>query len=100
MCGPIIGPVLAFVIVFNVMQNFADETGPFSKETAIFWATGIFMGSVCLAIGWTLLKGRTTAAHADHHGRRRDDLRRPDAVAAGRDIRLHQADHHQRCCSR
>ena len=35
-----IGPVLAFVIVFNVMQNFADETGPFSKETAIFWATG------------------------------------------------------------
>ena len=31
-----IGPVLAFVIVFNVMQNFADETGPFSKETATF----------------------------------------------------------------
>ena len=30
-----IGPVLAFVIVFNVMQNFADETGPFSKETEI-----------------------------------------------------------------
>ena len=53
-----IGPVLAFVIVFNVMQNFADETGPFSKETAIFWATGVFMVSVCLAIGWTLFKGR------------------------------------------
>ena len=53
-----IGPVLAFVIVFNVMQNFADETGPFSKETAIFWATGVFMASVAAAIGWTLLKGR------------------------------------------
>jgi intracellular septation protein len=53
-----IGPVLAFVIVFNMMQNFADETGPFSKETAIFWATGVFMGSVALAIGYTLLKGR------------------------------------------
>lgn len=53
-----IGPVLAFVIVFNIMQNFADETGPFSKETAIFWATGVFMGSVALAIGYTLLKGR------------------------------------------
>lgn len=53
-----IGPVLAFVIVFNVMQNFTDETGPFSKETAIFWATGIFMVSVALAIGWTLFKGR------------------------------------------
>jgi intracellular septation protein len=53
-----IGPVLAFVIVFNVMQNFADETGPFSKETAILWATGVFMASVCLAIGYTLAKGR------------------------------------------
>lgn len=53
-----IGPVLAFVIVFNVMQNFADETGPFSKETAIFWATGVFMAFVAAAIGWTLFKGR------------------------------------------
>lgn len=53
-----IGPVLAFVIVFNVMQNFADETGPFSKQTAIFWATGVFMASVAAAIGWTLFKGR------------------------------------------
>ena len=53
-----IGPVLAFVIVFNVMQNFTDETGPFSKETAIFWATGVFMASVAAAIGWTLFKGR------------------------------------------
>lgn len=53
-----IGPVLAFVIVFNVMQNFTDETGPFSKQTAIFWATGVFMASVALAIGWTLFKGR------------------------------------------
>ena len=53
-----IGPVLAFVLVFNVMQNFTDETGPFSKETAIFWATGVFMASVAAAIGWTLFKGR------------------------------------------
>ncbi len=54
-----IGPVLAFVIVFNVMQNFAPETGPVSKETAIFWGTGVFMATVALAIGWTLMKGRT-----------------------------------------
>jgi intracellular septation protein len=53
-----LGPVLAFVILFNAMQNFAPETGPISKETAIFWATGVFMASVALAIGWTLLKGR------------------------------------------
>jgi intracellular septation protein len=53
-----IGPVLAFVIVFNVMQNYTAETGPFSKQTAIFWATGVFMAGVAAAIGWTLLKGR------------------------------------------
>jgi intracellular septation protein len=53
-----IGPVLAFVIIFNVMQNYAPETGSISKQTAIFWATGVFMASVAAAIGWTLFKGR------------------------------------------
>ncbi len=53
-----LGPVLVFVISFNAMQNFAPETGPVSKETAIFWATGLFMGAVAVAIGWTLMKGR------------------------------------------
>lgn len=53
-----LGPVLVFVITFNALQNFAPETGPVSKETAIFWATGIFMGAVAIAIGWTLMKGR------------------------------------------
>jgi intracellular septation protein len=53
-----LGPVLVFVIAFNAMQNFAPETGPVSKETAIFWATGVFMGAVAIAIGWTLMKGR------------------------------------------
>ncbi len=53
-----LGPVLVFVICFNAMQNFAPETGPVSKETAIFWATGLFMGAVAAAIGWTLMKGR------------------------------------------
>jgi intracellular septation protein len=53
-----IGPVLAFVIVYNAMLNYTDETGPFSKETAIFWATGVFMAGVAAAIGWTLMKGR------------------------------------------
>ncbi len=53
-----LGPVLVFVIVFNAMQNYAPETGPVSQETAIFWATGLFMGAVAAAIGWTLMKGR------------------------------------------
>lgn len=53
-----IGPVLVFVIVFNVLQNGAEGPGLFSKDNAIFWATGLFMASVAAAMGWTLMKGR------------------------------------------
>lgn len=53
-----IGPVLAFVIVFNVLQNSPEGPGLFSKDNAIFWATGVFMAAVAAAIGWTLMKGR------------------------------------------
>lgn len=53
-----IGPVLVFVIVFNVLQNGPEGPGLFSKDNAIFWATGLFMASVAAAIGWTLMKGR------------------------------------------
>ncbi len=53
-----IGPVLAFVIVFNVLQNGSEGPGLFGKDNAIFWATGVFMAAVAAAIGWTLMKGR------------------------------------------
>jgi intracellular septation protein len=53
-----LGPVLAFVIVFNVLQNSPEGPGLFSKDNAIFWATGVFMAGVAAAIGWTLMKGR------------------------------------------
>jgi intracellular septation protein len=53
-----LGPVLAFVIVFNVLQNAPEGPGLFSKDNAIFWATGVFMAGVAGAIGWTLMKGR------------------------------------------
>lgn len=53
-----LGPVLAFVIVFNVLQNGPEGPGLFSKDSAIFWATGVFMAGVAAAIGWTLMKGR------------------------------------------
>jgi intracellular septation protein len=53
-----IGPVLAFVIVFNLLQNTPEGPGLFSKDNAIFWATGVFMAGVAMAIGWTLMKGR------------------------------------------
>lgn len=53
-----LGPVLAFVIVFNVLQNGQEGPGLFSRDNAIFWATGVFMAGVAVAIGWTLMKGR------------------------------------------
>jgi intracellular septation protein len=54
-----IGPVLAFVVVYNVVLQFPENNGGlFSKEDAIYWATGVFMAAVAVAIGWTLMKGR------------------------------------------
>lgn len=53
-----LGPVLAFVIVYNVVRRFPEGQGALSKENAIYWATGVFMAAVAAAIGWTLSKGR------------------------------------------
>jgi intracellular septation protein len=53
-----IGPVLTFVIVYNVMRRFPDTQDLLSKGNAIYWATGVFMAAVVAAIGWTLSKGR------------------------------------------
>lgn len=53
-----IGPVLSFVIVYNVVRRFPEGAGALSKENAIYWATGVFMAGVVAAIGWTLSRGR------------------------------------------
>ena len=53
-----IGPVLAFVLVYNGVLQFPENNGPLSKENAIFWGTGVFMAGVAAAISWTLMKGR------------------------------------------
>ena len=63
-----LGPVLAFVIVFNVLQNGPEGPALFGKDNAIFWATGVFMAAVAailltgrigstrpnIAMGWEL----------------------------------------------
>lgn len=53
-----IGPVLAFVLVYNVIRRFPENNGALSKENAIYWATGVFMAGVAAAIGYTISKGR------------------------------------------
>jgi intracellular septation protein len=53
-----IGPVLAFVIVYNVVNRFPAGPDLLSQDNAIYWATSVFMAGVATAIGWTLYKGR------------------------------------------
>jgi intracellular septation protein len=53
-----IGPVLAFVLVYNLVLRQPENNGALSKENAIFWGTGVFMIGVAVSIGWTLVKGR------------------------------------------
>ncbi len=51
-----LGPVLFFVVVYNVARKFPDDGSLFSKETAIYWSTGSFMVAILAVIGWTIFK--------------------------------------------
>jgi intracellular septation protein len=53
-----LGPVLAFVVSYNVVRRFPEGGGLLSKENAIYWATGIFMAAIAAVIGWSLMKGK------------------------------------------
>lgn len=44
-------PVLAFLIIYNVMRRFPEE-GLFSSETALYWATGVLM----IGMGYEVIK--------------------------------------------
>ena len=37
-----LGPTLSFIVIYNVLLRFPEE-GLFSKENALFWATGILI---------------------------------------------------------
>jgi intracellular septation protein len=53
-----LGPVLAFVLTYNVVRRFPEGGGLLAKENAIYWATAVFMGAIAAVIGWSLMKGR------------------------------------------
>lgn len=40
-----VGPVIAFILVYNIGRNFAGDQ-------AIYWATGVFMVGVAMALGY------------------------------------------------
>lgn len=59
-----LGPVLLFVLVYNVGQRFlkpedADTAAQLAASTqAMYWATGVFMAATLGVIGWLLIQGR------------------------------------------
>jgi intracellular septation protein len=53
-----LGPVLAFVLTYNIVRRYPEGGGLLSKENAIYWATAVFMTAIVGVIVWTLSKGR------------------------------------------
>lgn len=49
-------PVLAFLIVYNVMRRFPEGEGTFNPEAALYWATGILMIGMGYEVGKRLLR--------------------------------------------
>ncbi len=53
-----LGPVLIFVLTYNVVRRFEEGAGLLSKENAIYWGTGVFMAATLGVIGWSLFTKR------------------------------------------
>ncbi|MBB36650.1 MAG: intracellular septation protein A [Hirschia sp.] len=49
-----LGPVLAFVVSYNVVRRFPEGGGLLSRENAVYWATGIFMAAIAAVFAYTL----------------------------------------------
>ena len=45
---PELGPTLAFIGIYNVMLRFPEGEGLFTKDTALYWATGVLIVSSAL----------------------------------------------------
>jgi intracellular septation protein len=53
-----LGPVIAFVLVYNIVRRFPEGGGWLARENAVYWSTGVFMAAIAAVIGWSLYKGR------------------------------------------
>lgn len=51
-------PVLAFLVVYNVMRRMGGESSLFNADTALYWATGILMIGMTYEVGKRLLARR------------------------------------------
>lgn len=53
-----LGPVLCFIVVYNVMLRFPEGEGLFTKDNALYWSTGMLIVMTLGVIGWKLVKGQ------------------------------------------
>ena len=49
-----LGPVIAFVLTYNIVRRFPEGAGLLAKENAVYWSTGVFMASIAAVIAFTL----------------------------------------------
>lgn len=49
-------PIIAFIIVYNVMRRLPEGEGLYTPETALYWATGILMTGMAYEVTKRLLQ--------------------------------------------
>ena len=54
-----LAPVIAFIVIYNVMLRLPNDTGLFSVDTALYWATGFLIAATSFVIGFKLVKKQT-----------------------------------------
>lgn len=52
-----LGPTLAFIGIYNVMLRFPEGEGLFTKDTALYWATGVLIVFTAFVIIQKLIRG-------------------------------------------
>lgn len=52
-----LGPVIAFVVIYNVMLRLPGGDGLFTSDTALYWATGVLMVATAIVIAIKLVRG-------------------------------------------
>ncbi|MEQ8320612.1 MAG: septation protein IspZ [Rhodospirillales bacterium] len=52
-----LGPTLVFVVTYNVLLRFPEGDGLFTKDTALYWATGALIVMTLGVIAQKLIKG-------------------------------------------
>lgn len=51
-----LGPVIAFVLTYNIVRRFPEGGGLLAKENAVYWATGVFMAAVAAILALTIIR--------------------------------------------